>query len=348
MSTDFQYMSRCIELAEKGQGNVAPNPLVGAVIVHNDMIIGEGYHEIFGKEHAEVNAIKDAQTRNPHIALSDCTLYVNLEPCSHFGKTPPCTELIKFHNFKKVVIGCEDPFEKVRGSGIKSLRENGIEVVRDVLKEEALNLNRRFITFITQKRPYIILKFAQSKDNFISAEFPTEENRWISNAYSRKLVHRWRSEEQAVMVGMNTALIDNPALTLRDWPGNQPLRIVLDRKLSLPNHLKLFDQSCSTLVFNELKDEELNNLQFVKINFDKDLPGNICDTLYSMSIQSVIIEGGQKLLQTFIDENKWDEARVFTAEKMIGAGTVAPEFRGRIVSSSSVDDDILQIYFPQI
>ena len=346
MTKDSIYMSRCIELAEKGLGNVAPNPLVGAVIVHNDIIIGEGYHKNFGKEHAEVNAVKDALTRNPDMLLSDSILYVNLEPCSHFGKTPPCTDLIKFHNFKKVIIACEDPFEKVRGSGIKTLHEAGIEVITDVLKEEALELNRRFITFHTKKRPYIILKFAQSKDKFISAKIPNEENRWISNVYSRKLVHRWRSEEQAVMVGMNTALIDDPALTLRDWPGKQPYRIVLDRKRSLPKRLKLFDQSCPTLVFNELKDEAHEKLQFVKINFDHDLLANICDTLYSMSIQSVIIEGGQKLLQTFIDEKTWDEARVFTSEKMIVEGTKAPEFTGQLVSNSAVDDDLLQIYVP--
>lgn len=340
------YMSRCIELAKKGLGDVAPNPLVGAVLVYKDKIIGEGYHKVFGKEHAEVNAVKDAISRNPHIPLDECTLYINLEPCSHFGKTPPCTDLIKFHNIKKVVVACEDPFEKVRGNGIKILRESGIEVLTDVLKEEALELNKRFITFHTKKRPYIILKYAQSKDNFLAPEFPTKENRRISNEYSGRLVHRWRSEEQALMVGTNTALTDDPALTLRYWPGKQALRIVLDRKLRLPKELQLFNQSCSTLVFNELKDEKVGKLEFVKIDFNKGITESICNTLYSMSIQSLIIEGGQKLLQTFIDSNQWDEARVFTSDKFIEKGTKSPKISAQLISSEFIDNDLLEIYSP--
>ena len=339
-------MSRCIELAQNGLGKVAPNPLVGAVIVQDNKIIAEGFHQSFGEAHAEVNAVGNALSRHPEQCFWDCTLYVNLEPCSHHGKTPPCADLIISHKFKKVVIGCEDPFEKVRGTGIRSLRNSGIEVVVNVMQKKSLELNRRFITFHEKKRPYIVLKFAKSKDNFIAAVIPAAENRWITNVYSRKLVHRWRSEEQAIMVGYNTALIDNPALTLREWPGKQPLRLVIDQKLSLPNNLNLLDRSVPTLLYNELKSETQNNLEYVQLDFGNKWISQICADLYKRSIQSVIIEGGQKLLQQFIEEKCWDEARIFTGAKTLTKGLKAPELKAEQISTQNIADDLLEIYRP--
>ncbi len=340
------YMKRCLELATNGLGSVAPNPMVGAVIVYKDKIIGEGFHEHFGEAHAEVRAVEDALQNNSASLLSQSTLYVSLEPCSHTGKTPPCTQLIINKQFKRVVIACEDPFEKVQGRGIKLLREAGLEITFPVLEKEAIYLNRRFMTHHKKKRPFVILKYAQSADHFISALIPSEEERWISNIYSRKLVHRWRSEEQAVMVGTHTARVDDPALTLRDWPGNQPLRAVLDRKLSLPPQLKLFDRSVPTLVFNELKDEKEENLEYIRLDFTLRLIPQILHQFYQRSIQSIIIEGGQKLLQSFIDENAWDEARIFSTEKVLKNGLSAPVFKGHLISSHRIANDLLKIYDP--
>ncbi|HNS11562.1 MAG TPA: bifunctional diaminohydroxyphosphoribosylaminopyrimidine deaminase/5-amino-6-(5-phosphoribosylamino)uracil reductase RibD [Bacteroidia bacterium] len=341
------YMSRCLELASKAMGNVAPNPMVGAVIVYEDKIIGEGYHRRYGESHAEVNAVDDALLVQPPERLSESTLYVSLEPCSHFGKTPACTELIKSYRFKRVVIGCSDPFEKVNGKGIEILRSAGIEVEENVLKKEAEHLNRRFITYHTKNRPYIILKYAQSKDHFLAATKPDEKNRWISNVYSRKLVHRWRSEEQAIMVGTNTAIVDDPALTVRDWNGKQPLRILLDRKLSVPNSAKLFDQTVNTLVFNELKESIEEKIEFIKLDFRKNVIDQICKILYERSIQSLIVEGGQKLLQSFIDSGIWDEARIITGVSMLNEGLPAPKPGGKLFSSQEIGSDTLEIYYPQ-
>lgn len=338
------YMQRCLDLALNGLGHVAPNPLVGAVIVHKDRIIGEGYHQKFGEAHAEVNAIKDALTKNPEALLEESTIYVSLEPCSHTGKTGPCTTAILGHGFKKIVIACEDPFEKVRGSGIKILQSAGMEVVTGILEKEALDINKRFICYHTKKRPYIILKFAESQDHFIAAENPNEENRWISNTFSRKLVHRWRSEEQAVMVGTTTAQMDDPALTLRDWPGKQPLRIVIDRNLRLPKNLKLFDQSAATLIFNEEKDLSDSNLEFLRLNFNKDLMKGICRVLFEKSIQSVMVEGGQKLFQSFIEANLWDEARIFTSKSIIENGVKSPVIKGELISEEQIESDVLRIF----
>lgn len=346
MNTDQKYMRRCLELAEKGLGMVAPNPLVGSVIVKGDIILGEGYHRKYGEAHAEVNAVNDAKSKYPEIDFSECTLYVNLEPCTHQGKTPACTDLIRLSKFKRVVIGCEDPFEKVKGTGIKILRESGIQVQSEILINDALYINRRFICFHQQKRPYIILKYAQSQDHFISALNPTKENRWITNEFSRKLVHKWRSEEQAIMVGTNTALIDNPALTLRDWPGKQGLRIVIDRKLKLSNSLNLFDQSANTLVLNEEKDDIDANIEYIKLDFSRSIIDQICKILYDKEIQSVIIEGGLNLLQSFIDKKLWDEARVFTSSKILNNGISSPVLLAQLYKRQNLAGDILKIYHP--
>jgi diaminohydroxyphosphoribosylaminopyrimidine deaminase/5-amino-6-(5-phosphoribosylamino)uracil reductase len=339
-------MQRCFELAQNGLGYAAPNPIVGAVIVREDRIVGEGYHQAFGEAHAEVKAIQNALKIDPGMNFNNCTLYVSLEPCSHHGKTPPCTDLIIKSQFKRVLIGCKDPFEKVSGSGIRKLESSGIEVQKDFLEAEAIHLNRRFFCFHKKQRPYIILKYAKSKDGFISAEAPDEENRWITNKYSRILVHKWRSQEQAILVGAGTARIDNPALTLRDWPGKQPLRIVIDKDLSLPKDSKLFDQSAATLVFNGLKDEIKKNLERKQVNLTASLLPQICKELYSRSIQSVIVEGGQKLLQSFINENLWDEARVLTGNKLLKKGVSSPIHKGELISTNKIDDDVLEIFKP--
>ena len=339
-------MHRCLELASKALGFVAPNPLVGAIIVNEDKIIGEGFHQEFGGAHAEVNAVNDALRKHPASTLSNSTLYVSLEPCSHFGKTPPCTDLIKSYNFKRVVIACEDPFEKVKGSGIEILKNAGIDLELNVLKSEAEFVNRRFITYHLKKRPYIIIKYAQSKDHFLAAELPDEKNRWISNIYSRKLVHRWRSEEQAVMVGSNTAKVDDPALTLRDWPGKQPLRILLDRTLSVQQSAKLYDRTAATLVFNEMRDSTSENIELIRLDFSKSIIEQICTILFDKSIQSVIVEGGQKLLQRFIDFGIWDEARIFTGDKTLKTGLAVPELKGKLFSSQQIESDLLEIFYP--
>ena len=247
------FMQRCIELAANGFGAVAPNPMVGAVIVHEGSITGEGFHQKFGGKHAEVIAIENAIEKYGEEVLRQSTLYVSLEPCLHHGKTPPCCDLIIQKKIPQVIIGCKDSFEKVNGGGVEKLKAARCDVQVGVLEKECRKLNKRFFTFHEQKRPYVILKFAQSADGFIAHENPNEENRWISNEFSRKLVHKWRSEEQAILVGGKTAKDDNPRLTVRDWNGENPVRLVLDRQLILPAHLHLLDGSVPTILFNEKK-----------------------------------------------------------------------------------------------
>lgn len=339
-------MYRCLQLAENGLGMVAPNPMVGAVIVHDGRIIGEGFHQRWGEAHAEVNAIQDALKNHPPEIFKESTLYVSLEPCSHSGKTPPCADLIIKFGFKKTVIACEDPFVQVRGTGIKKLIGAGVDVSTGILEKEATELNKRFMTYHRKSRPYIILKFAQSKDRFIAAEKPNATNRWISNIYSRKLVHRWRAEEQAVMVGKKTAMTDDPSLTLREWPGRQPLRIVLDPDLNLPGTLNLFDQRVPTLVLNGIRDESRPNLEFVRIDMQKPVIGQINEVLYQRTVQSIIVEGGAALLQSFIDSACWDEARVFTGDVILGRGLSSPVFEATRISEVKIDQDLLEIFKP--
>ncbi len=339
-------MYRCLQLAENGLGMVAPNPMVGALIVHHDKIIGEGFHQKWGEAHAEVHAIEDAMNNHSPEVFKESTLYVSLEPCSHSGKTPPCADLIIKYGFRKVVIACGDPFIKVRGRGINKLKEAGMDVVTGILEKEAIELNKRFMTFHQKSRPYIILKFAQSKDRFIAAAKPDEKNRWISNRYSRKLVHCWRSQEQAVMVGKKTAMTDDPALTLREWPGRQPLRIVLDPELSLSKTLRLFDQRVPTLVLNGIREESMHHLEYRKIDMKRSVIEQITEVLFQKSIQSIIIEGGAGLLQSFIDLGCWDEARVFTGNVTLGKGLRSPEFKARKVSEVKIDQDLLEYFKP--
>ena len=335
-------MNRCIELAKNGLGNTYPNPLVGSVIVHHGKIIGEGWHQEAGKPHAEVNAIQSVADKN---LLKEATLYVNLEPCSHFGKTPPCSNLIIKMGIPKVVIGCKDPNPKVAGKGIQKLKEAGCEVIENVLQTECEYLNKRFFTFQQKKRPYILLKWAETKDGFIAPKSKTKrEPVWITNDYSRQLVHKMRSEEQSILVGTTTVLKDNPNLTTRDWNGNSPIRIVLDKELKIPNDFAVYNGSVKTIIFSETKKQSSNQILYEAIDFSKSLASQICDALYSLEIQSIIVEGGAKTLQTFITENLWDEAFIFKGPHSFIEGTKAPLISARVLSETKIKDNILFHY----
>ncbi len=338
---DEKYMSRCIELAHKGKGHVAPNPMVGAVIVHQGKIIGEGYHRVFGGPHAEVNAINSVKNKD---LLKDSTIYVSLEPCSHHGKTPPCADLFVHEKIPHVVVGMKDPFTEVNGEGIRKLLEAGCRVEVGVLEDECRDLNREFNLFHTQKRPYIILKWAQTLDGFIDKERKPAniaEPNWITNEECRSLVHKWRTEIGAIMVGTNTARLDNPKLNIRAWSGKAPLRIVIDKDLSLPQTLFLFDNTQPTLVLNELKNENIENTEFLKIEFGESFIHALTKELYNRKIMSLFVEGGQKLLNSFIEQDFWDETRIFTGNKYFNAGTMAPKINGRIISQENLGDNML-------
>jgi diaminohydroxyphosphoribosylaminopyrimidine deaminase/5-amino-6-(5-phosphoribosylamino)uracil reductase len=347
VTSDELYMQRCLELAQHGAGHVSPNPLVGAVIVHNNRIIGEGWHKCYGKAHAEVNAIHSVEDKS---LLHESTVYVNLEPCSHHGKTPPCADLLIMHQVKKVVVGIMDPFEQVAGNGIRKLKEAGIDVVVGVLQQQCEELNKRFITFHTKKRPYIILKWAQTQDGFIAPDansMPAEEfeqKRHITGLIVQKLVHKWRSEEDAIMVGTNTAITDNPALNTRAWKGSSPIRIALDRTLRIPTTHQLFDQKKPTIIFTEKKVKSSSNITYISIDFNDALTSQIIDHLYQKNIQSLIIEGGTKTLETFIQKQYWDEAQVFISPKTLGNGIQAPSISGEIFLKDTIDASTLTVY----
>jgi diaminohydroxyphosphoribosylaminopyrimidine deaminase / 5-amino-6-(5-phosphoribosylamino)uracil reductase len=346
-------MHRCLELAGHGSGYVSPNPMVGAVLVHSGRIIGEGYHQRYGQAHAEVNCI-DSVSETDRKLIGESTLYVSLEPCAHFGKTPPCADLIIKHKIPKCVVGCRDPFKEVDGKGIEKLRAAGVNVDVGVLEKECKELNKRFFTFHTEYRPYIILKWAQTGDGFIAAPLNPlrgktfddsddtkviQERLFISNEYSNRLVHKWRSEEASILVGTNTALLDDPELTTRLWTGPSPVRIVLDMKPRLPSSLKMFNDTAQTIIFNSIKQEEKANLLYYQLNTKDNVVRQIADALYKLNIQSVLVEGGAELLQSFIDENLWDEARVITntqltiATNQAESGKRAPIIRGFIKES---------------
>ncbi len=305
-------MHRCIELARQGSGSVAPNPMVGAVLLHNNNIIGEGYHEQYGQAHAEVNCINSVAKENEY-QIAESVLYVSLEPCAHYGKTPPCADLIIEKKIPKVVIGCRDPFKEVDGKGIEKLKMAGIEVIYGILENDCKEINKRFFTFHLAHRPYIILKWAQTANGIMGG---IGKRLFISNEYSNCEVHKWRSEEAAIMVGTNTALYDDPLLNNRLGKGGQPVRIVLDMNLRLPATLHLFDGSLKTIVFNTLKNETQNNLLFYQVNKSDSLLKQICNALYKLNIQSVLVEGGRQLLQSFIDASLFDEIRIITNNTM--------------------------------
>jgi diaminohydroxyphosphoribosylaminopyrimidine deaminase/5-amino-6-(5-phosphoribosylamino)uracil reductase len=337
-------MSRCLELALLSAGMTAPNPMVGSVIIHDNKIIGEGFHHALGEAHAEVNAINDVFKNNLQHLLEKATLYVNLEPCNHFGKTPPCTDLIINHKIPNVVIGCEDPFPLVNGNGLKKLIEEGLNVKTGIMQKECSELNKRFFTFHQNKRPFIILKYAQTSNHYIASKKEGEKK--ISNECSDILVHRWRSEESAVMVGTRTALADNPLLTVRKWKGRNPVRIVLDKLLTLPENLQLFDGTASTIVFNALKNYKGKNLELIQINFDQEILTQILRLLYKRNILSILVEGGTNLLNQFIQNNLWDEARIITSEKSFEDGIRSPLIHGRIINSMNVENDRITFLSP--
>jgi diaminohydroxyphosphoribosylaminopyrimidine deaminase / 5-amino-6-(5-phosphoribosylamino)uracil reductase len=338
-------MNRCLELAAKGLGRVSPNPMVGCVIVHNNLIIGESYHQVFGGAHAEVNAINSVENKS---LLEFSTLYVNLEPCSHFGKTPPCADLIIEYKIPTVVIGCRDIFSKVNGSGISKLKDSGAYVVENIMEKECYFLNRRFFKSIEKKRPYIILKWAKSLDGFI--DIKRNENQKgsfaISSQETKIITHQWRTEESAIMIGTKTALIDNPTLSARYAFGKQPIRILLDKNLVVPMQNNIFDSTCKTIVFNTLKNQEIKNIEFIKIDGDDTtFLSSILKVLNNKSVDSIIIEGGAKLLNSFIDENFWDEARIITSSNNLIAGLRAPTLTIVPTESYTFAADNISIYY---
>ena len=341
------YMKRCLELAKLGAGFVAPNPMVGAVLVYDERIIGEGWHQQYGKAHAEVNCLASVKEEDRKF-IAQSVLYVSLEPCAHFGKTPPCTDLIIQHKIPKVVIGCRDPFKEVDGKGIEKLKEAGVVVeMSDAQTEsECKNLNKRFFTFQTQHRPYVILKWAQTADSKISSN--SGERLHISNEYTNRMVHQWRSEEAAILVGTNTAMLDNPELTTRLWPGASPVRLVIDMNLRLPVSLKVFNGKVKTFVFNAVKQKEGENLVYYKLEKNKGLVAQLMAALYQLKIQSVLVEGGAKLLQSFIDEGVWDEIRMISNVQLsIGNGLTAPEITGAVKTEEQIlYTDKIEIYEP--
>ncbi len=336
-------MYRCLELAKLGRGYVAPNPLVGAVLVQDGRIIGEGYHQQFGKAHAEVNCINSVEENNMKL-ISQSTLYVSLEPCVHFGKTPPCTDMIIQHKIPRVVIGCRDPFEEVNGKGIEKLKQAGIEVTVGILENESKELNKRFFIFHQKHRPYIILKWAQTADKKM-ASF-SKERLLITNEHSNRLVHQWRSEESAILIGTNTALLDNPSLNNRLAKGDDPVRMILDKHFRLPSTLKIFDNSQRTIIFNCIKQEESNNTTFYRIEDDENIIQKIMDACYQLDIQSVLVEGGAKLLQSFIDADIWDEVRTLTNESLfVNEGLPVPELIKAVqISEEKYNNDLIQYF----
>ena len=343
MKIHEKYIKRCIQLAKNGLGTTYSNPLVGSVIVYNDKIIGEGWHYKAGQAHAEVNAINSAQDKS---LLKQATLYVSLEPCSHYGKTPPCSHLITKYEIKNVVIGCIDSFSEVSGNGIKHLENHGCNVTIGVLEQECLELNKRFFTFHNKKRPYIILKWAESADSFIA---PENNNgiTWITNNYSRQRVHQQRTQEQSVLIGTTTALTDNPKLNVRTWFGTNPVRIVIDRELKIPSHHHIFDGLQKTILITANKATSNNDaVTYEIINFEQAIAPQICDILYQHQLQSVIIEGGTTTIQQFIDENLWDEIYRYQGSNHFIQGIGAPKFSGTAISQESINQDTLTIYKP--
>ncbi|MFB6319328.1 bifunctional diaminohydroxyphosphoribosylaminopyrimidine deaminase/5-amino-6-(5-phosphoribosylamino)uracil reductase RibD [Saccharicrinis sp. FJH54] len=337
------YMQRCLTLAKCGSGHVSPNPLVGCVIVHKEKIIGEGYHKEFGGPHAEVNAINSVKDKSH---LSDSTLYVNLEPCAHFGKTPPCSDLIVSSKIPHVVIGTTDPFSKVSGKGIEKMEEAGVKVDVGLMEEESREINKRFFTFHNRKRPYIILKWAETVDGFIDRDRSKVISKptWITSDACKIAVHKQRADEDAVMVGTNTAERDNPSLSVRYWTGHNPLRLVLDRQHRLPSELHLFDYVHPTLVFTKDAKKNVKNLEYFEVDFEDYLHEDILDELYERNIMSVIIEGGTRLLKGFISKGLWDEAWRFIGNKSFTSGIDAPRLTGELVGREKMSDSILLVF----
>lgn len=358
LSEDEQYMLRCLQLAKLGAGRVAPNPMVGSVLVYKNRIIGEGWHQEYGKAHAEVNCINSVKTEDWNL-IEHATLYVSLEPCAHYGKTPPCIDLIIRNKISKVVIGCRDPFKEVNGQGIEKLKSANIEVISGILEKECKELNKSFFTFHQKSRPYIILKWAQSTDKKIASN---KSNRLlISNETTNRIVHKWRSESSSILVGTNTAMLDNPSLTNRFWNGRNPVRLVIDTQLKLKKELNIFNQEAPTIVFtylpiiNIMLSKEMNSLthfQFenktyhFKLQGKTSLPLEIANACFQLNLQSILVEGGAQLLQSFIDENLYDEIRVITNQNLfVTDGIAAPDFPLLSkIDSYRIANDLIEIF----
>ena len=315
------FMQRCVDLAYLGQGNVSPNPMVGCVIVKNGLIIGEGYHSEYGGKHAEIKAIESVIDQKE---IENSTVYISLEPCVHHGKTPPCVHELINRKIKTAVIGSRDSNPIVGGKGIESLKRVGIEVIENILEEECRKLNKRFFTFHEKRRPYVILKWAQTSDGYLDKNREVGEKgvNWISSPESKVLVHKWRSEEQSILVGRNTILNDNPSLTVREISGKNPTRIVIDSQLQLSKDVNIFSKDAPTLVFNRLKNDKTDGVEWIKIS--ETSTKHILDELFKRNIQSVLVEGGSRTLQYFIIDNVWDEARVIVGDVKFGDGIKAP------------------------
>ncbi len=334
-------MRRAFDLARNGRGKVAPNPMVGCAVVHDGKIIGEGNYEMFGGPHAEVNAINRIPQEYAHL-IPKATVYVSLEPCSIHAKTPPCSQFLVSKNVKKVVVSNVDPNPDIAGNGLRELKAAGIEVTHGLLEESGKNLNRRFFTFHQKNRPYVILKWGQTQNGFMASHL--EEQKWITNEAANRVSHIWRTHEAAIMVGTNTARIDNPQLTARLVEGNDPVRVVLDRKLSLSGDLNLFDRKVKTLVFSEKDQDSHGNLKYEKVNFSKDLVAQVMAKLYDQKLLSLIVEGGPTLLNSFVDSGQWDEARITTSSVSWKHGKKAPTIFGNLVGKQIVGDNQIHTY----
>ncbi|WP_182835524.1 bifunctional diaminohydroxyphosphoribosylaminopyrimidine deaminase/5-amino-6-(5-phosphoribosylamino)uracil reductase RibD [Flagellimonas lutimaris] len=347
MNIHQKYILRCIELGKKGLGTTAPNPMVGCVIVHDGKIIGEGFTSPYGGPHAEVNAINSVKDKH---LLQESSLYVTLEPCSHYGKTPPCADLIAKHKLKEVFIGLKDPHDKVAGKGIKKLEDAGCKVTVGILEDECREHHKRFLTFQEKNRPYIILKWAESDDGFIAPDASLRKENpepfWITNAHSKQLVHQWRSQEQAILVGTRTVLEDNPKLTTRNWAGKDPIRVVLDKDLKIDSSFHVLDASVLTIVLTTVRDQSLyiKGIDYAVLDFSKPLAQQICDVLHQNNITSLIVEGGAKTLQTFIGKNLWDEARIFKGSVCFKKGLPAPKLKGTLSQRQQILTDTLSLY----
>jgi diaminohydroxyphosphoribosylaminopyrimidine deaminase/5-amino-6-(5-phosphoribosylamino)uracil reductase len=336
-------MRRCLELAKNGLGTTYPNPMVGSVIVYNDTIIGEGWHKKSGEPHAEVNAVNSVKDKS---LLKNSTIYVSLEPCSHFGKTPPCCDLIVQNGIPNVIIGTIDPNIKVAGNGIKKLIESGHNVLVGILEEECKEINKRFFTYHQKKRPYVILKWAESQDGFIAPKTKLEQKPvWLSSEHSRQLAHKWRSEEQSILIGTNTAIDDKPRLNTRDWSGTNPVRLILDQNSRIPKENPLFDNTVKTIFFsNSNQDTSNKNTITEVVDFTKNIAEQVLHILYKYQLQSVIIEGGTQTLHTFIKNNIWDEARVFIGNTNLESGIKAPSVLMTNKTLQKTENDTLIIY----
>lgn len=339
MDSDERYMRRVLELAMLGSGHVSSNPMVGCVVVKDNQIIGEGYHEKFGQAHAEVQAIQSVADKS---LLEGATLYVNLEPCSHYGKTPPCSHLIVEHKIARVVFANIDPNPLIAGAGFEYLMSNGIEVIQGILEEEGRELNRRFFTYMENKRPYIILKWAETADGFLAKE--NFDSKWISNDLSRKLVHKWRTEEDVVLVGTNTALYDNPQLNVRDWTGRNPVRAFIDKQLQVPVGAHLLDASQETICYNHLEQDVRNLVEYVKVDPLDDMLDVIIQDMYVRKHLSILVEGGTHLVKSFMKKGLWDEIRIFRSPNEFGAGIESPVVRAKAFSHEMILDDELIVY----